>query len=110
MNPLPPSGWMMNSKARLKNNVKRSVEKLNEREREIRLEKPMTTTEIQEKTHDYTSKGWTRVDGSITLGFVSRCGEYFNCFDLDSGRFYSFGTDLAYEIYCHVRRWGRKSL
>jgi hypothetical protein len=39
--------------------------------------------------------GWVQLKGQRTLGFVSPCGEKFNCYDYETGEFYSFGTIWA---------------
>jgi hypothetical protein len=46
----------------------------------------------------YHQKQWTEIDGLITLGFVSKCGEWFNCYCKQTGHFYSFGTTEALKI------------
>lgn len=52
----------------------------------------------------YCVKGWTEVEGLITLGFVSHCGEYFNCYCKKTGHFYSFGTDEALKARIAAQR------
>lgn len=43
----------------------------------------------------YRSEGWIELKGDHTLGFVSPCGEVFNCYSYDTGEFFSFGTMWA---------------
>lgn len=58
----------------------------------------ISETREAEIKYEYVSKGWHHIDGLITLGFVSRCGEYFNCYCKKTGHFYSFGTDEALKL------------
>lgn len=52
----------------------------------------------------YYVKGWTEVEGLITLGFISKCGEWFNCYCKRTGHFYSFGTTEALRIRLEDQR------
>ncbi len=55
----------------------------------------------------YAVKGWTEVQGLITLGFVSKCGEWFNCYCKKTGHFYSFGTTEALKVRLEAQRKAR---
>ena len=60
------------------------------------MERPkLNRDEIDEQCNYYLSAGWIPLVGMFTIGFISPCGELFDCFDAVCGHSYSFSTEWA---------------
>lgn len=73
---------------------KKATEKLKKIEDVLRTEtfyENLSEEDLERLEKKYAQNGWIRLEGSQTIGFVSKCGEYFNCICKLTGKQYSFG-------------------
>lgn len=54
---------------------------------------PERWQEIEQK---YAKNGWTRVEGELTLGWISQCGRWFNFYSKLTGNLYNVGPMERY--------------
>lgn len=50
----------------------------------------------QEIERKYRDQGWSRLEGEITLGWISYCGFWFNFYSKLTGNLYSVGPPHRY--------------
>jgi hypothetical protein len=95
-------GKTMNSRIESGEKLKREEKNSKKKEKGTSLEaikeEKMTLTEINEVVKRYLLRGWRKAEGAFTLGFVSPCGEHFNCYDIETGKLYSYNSFSALEI------------
>lgn len=61
----------------------------------IRTPSKLSRFQIEEIKAAYVRHGWTPLEGSLCIAFVSPNGEWFNSYDIDTGYKNVFGTEWA---------------